>query len=193
MVDNLSLIPERELIKQCLGNNRLAQKEMYERLSPRMFSVCIRYIGDKYKAQDVLHDGFITLFAKLRTFKGDGSFEGWARRIFINTALMQIRKADVLKNSEDIEAPHIDLKYSDNIIDKIDADKLFAIISQMPSGFRTVFNLYVIEGYSHDEIAKALNITEGGSRSQLSRAREWLKIRMKDFIDDKDFQIIGNK
>ncbi len=154
---------------------------MYERLSPRMFAVCIRYIGDRYAAQDVLHDGFITLFAKLGTYKGDGSFEGWARRIFVNTALMQIRKADVLKNSEDIEAPYIDVEYGENVIDKIDTERLFAIISQMPAGFRAVFNLYIVEGFSHEEIAKALNISEGGSRSQLSRAREWLKARIHDF------------
>jgi RNA polymerase sigma factor (sigma-70 family) len=146
-----------------------------------MFAVCIRYIGDRYAAQDVLHDGFITLFAKLGTYKGDGSFEGWARRIFVNTALMQIRKADVLKNSEDIEAPYIDVEYGENVIDKIDTERLFAIISQMPAGFRAVFNLYIVEGFSHEEIAKALNISEGGSRSQLSRAREWLKARIHDF------------
>jgi RNA polymerase sigma factor (sigma-70 family) len=146
-----------------------------------MFAVCIRYIGDRYAAQDVLHDGFITLFAKLGTYKGDGSFDGWARRIFVNTALMQIRKADVLKNSEDIEAPYIDVEYGENVIDKIDTERLFAIISQMPAGFRAVFNLYIVEGFSHEEIAKALNISEGGSRSQLSRAREWLKARIHDF------------
>lgn len=180
MVDNLSLVPERELIKQCLCNNRLAQKEMYERLSPRMFAICIRYIGDRYIAQDVLHDGFITLFAKLSTYKGEGSFEGWARRIFVNTALMQIRKADVLKNSEDIEAPYIEVEYGEDVIEKLDSERIFTIISQMPTGFRAVFNLFVIEGFSHEEIAKALNISEGGSRSQLSRAREWLKARIKE-------------
>ncbi len=154
---------------------------MYERLSPRMFAICIRYIGDRYIAQDVLHDGFITLFAKLSTYKGEGSFEGWARRIFVNTALMQIRKADVLKNSEDIEAPYIEVEYGEDVIEKLDSERIFTIISQMPTGFRAVFNLFVIEGFSHEEIAKALNISEGGSRSQLSRAREWLKARIKEF------------
>jgi RNA polymerase sigma factor (sigma-70 family) len=146
-----------------------------------MFAICIRYIGDRYIAQDVLHDGFITLFAKLSTYKGEGSFEGWARRIFVNTALMQIRKADVLKNSEDIEAPYIEVEYGEDVIEKLDSERIFTIISQMPTGFRAVFNLFVIEGFSHEEIAKALNISEGGSRSQLSRAREWLKARIKEF------------
>lgn len=146
-----------------------------------MFAICIRYIGDRYIAQDVLHDGFITLFAKLSTYKGEGSFEGWARRIFVNTALMQIRKADVLKNSEDIEAPYIEVEYREDVIEKLDSERIFTIISQMPTGFRAVFNLFVIEGFSHEEIAKALNISEGGSRSQLSRAREWLKARIKEF------------
>lgn len=179
MIDKWSLATEHELIEQCLLNNRLAQKAIYERLSPRMYPVCLRYLCERTKAEDALHDGFITLFAKIGTYKGNGSFEGWARKIFVNTALMQIRKADILKYSEDIETPGIDIACEQNTIEQMDGDRLMQLVSQMPIGFRTVFNLYAIEGYTHAEIAKVLNITEGGSRSQLSRAKEWLKERLK--------------
>jgi RNA polymerase sigma factor, sigma-70 family len=181
MIEDLSLATEQELLEQCLRNNRTAQKVIYERLSPRMFSVCIRYIGERERAKDVLHDGFITLFSKIGTYKNEGSFEGWARRIFVNTALMQIRKADVLKHSDDLDKLHTDMPIETHIGEKIDNAKLFSLIAKMPVGFRTVFNLYVIEGFTHAEIAKELNITEGGSRSQLSRAKEWLKVRIKQY------------
>ena len=167
------------LIRECLKNNRLAQKELYERLSSRMFSVCIRYIGDRELAKDILHDGFIVLFSKLDTFKGDGSFEGWARRIFINTALMHMRKGDVLRYSEDLEAkPVSEITISSSVIEELEAEFLMKLVAQMPAGFRTVFNMYGIEGYSHQEIAETLGVSEGGSRSQLSRARLWLQEKL---------------
>ncbi len=147
----------------------------------------MRYVGSRETAKDILHDGFIVLFSKLETFKGDGSFEGWARRIFINTALMYMRKADVLKFSEAIESSAVvgEMIIAPRVMDKMDADKLMSLVAAMPAGFRTVFNMYVIEGYTHQEIANELNITDGGSRSQLSRARLWLQEKIKEFNLDK--------
>lgn len=168
------------IIRECLKNNKLAQKELYERLSSRMYSLCIRYIGDRETAKDILHDGFIVLFSKLDTYKGEGSFEGWARRIFITTALMHLRKSDALKNSQDIEPLASSFTVNPTVIEKIEAARLLELVSQMPVGFRMVFNMFAIEGYSHQEIAKELGITEGGSRSQLSRARIWLQERIKE-------------
>ena len=169
-----------DLVRECLSGSRLAQKEVYERLSSRMFSLCIRYVGDREIAKDVLHDGFIVLFSKLNTYKGEGSFEGWARRIFVNTALMSMRKGDVLKYSEGLEGGEaIKVTVNPTAIGQLEAETLMKLISQMPAGFRTVFNMYAIEGYSHQEIAKALDITEGGSRSQLSRARLWLQEKLQ--------------
>ena len=168
-----------DLIRECLKGKRLAQKELYERLSSRMFSVCIRYVGDKEVAKDILHDGFITLFSKLSTFKGDGSFEGWARRIFVNTSLMHIRKADVLKLAEGLDSKElIQVSINPTVVEQLEAKTLMKLVSEMPVGFRTVFNMYVIEGYNHQEIAKILDISEGGSRSQLSRARIWLQEKL---------------
>ena len=176
----LSLSYEAELIERCLKNDILAQKQMYEWLSPRMFAVCLRYAGDREDARDILHDGFITLFEKLGGYKGEGSFEGWARRIFVNTALMSMRKGDVLKYSEGLEGGEaIKVTVNPTAIGQLEAETLMKLISQMPAGFRTVFNMYAIEGYSHQEIAKALDITEGGSRSQLSRARLWLQEKLQ--------------
>lgn len=182
MVQDISLgYTDSELIQECLQNNRLAQREMYERLSSRMYSVCLRYTGDKELAKDVLHDGFITLFSRLGTFRGEGSFEGWARRIFVNTALMHLRKADVLRHWEEIDGENPGLKADPTVIEKLDASVLMEVVARMPAGFRTVFNLFVMEEYTHQEIAKELNISEGGSRSQLSRARIWLREKLKDF------------
>lgn len=182
MVQDLSFQhTDQELVQGCIRNNRLAQREMYERLASRMFSVCLRYINDKEMARDVLHDGFITLFSKLDTFRGDGSFEGWARRIFVTTALMHLRKADVLKRWEEVEGDAMQVSIEPVAGERLDAARLMELVGQMPPGFRTVFNLFAIEGYTHQEIARELNITEGGSRSQLSRARIWLKERLKDF------------
>ena len=135
---------------------------------------------DKEVAKDVLQDGFVTLFEKLSTYKNEGAFEGWARKIFVNTALMQLRRNDALKFSDNIEDSQAMQMTHSNTLEKIGADEIFRLVSSMPDGFRTVFNLYVIEGYSHDEIAKMLSITEGGSRSQLSRARAWLQSKIKE-------------
>lgn len=145
-----------------------------------MYSLCIRYVGDREVAKDILHDGFIVLFSKLETYKGEGSFEGWARRIFINTALMQMRKSDVLKYSEELDVVTVKVDMAPSVIERLEAERLMKLICRMPVGFRTVFNMYAIEGYSHQEIAKELNITEGGSRSQLSRARLWLQERLQE-------------
>ncbi|MBP5210864.1 MAG: sigma-70 family RNA polymerase sigma factor [Bacteroidales bacterium] len=144
-----------------------------------MMAVCRRYIPDAEAAKDVLQDGFVTLFDKLGSYKGDGSFEGWVRRIFVNTALMQLRRNDALKFSDEIElADSVDNVKCDTL-DSIQAGDLMKLINALPQGFRTVFNLYVIEGFDHSEIAKMLKISEGTSRSQLSRARAWLLERIK--------------
>ena len=143
-----------------------------------MFAVCLRYMGDRDAAEDVLQDGFVTLFAKLDTFTGDGSFEGWARKIFVNTALMSLRKNDVLKESEDVDSARSLSSEAPSAIQDMGYKELCAMISELPPGFRTVFNMYAIEGYAHNEIAQALGISEGTSRSQLLRARSLLQAKI---------------
>ena len=152
---------------------------MYERYSSRMFLVCMRYANDRDEAQDLLQEGFMTAFSKISTFSGAGSFEGWLRRIFVNTALMRLRKGDVLKDAAGVDEPAArSISSPDDILADIGGQDIVRMIQQVPEGFRTVFNMNVLEGYSHQEIAQKLGISEGTSRSQLSRARTWLQERL---------------
>ncbi len=176
---------ELRTIELCKKGDRSAQKALFDLLAPRMYPVCIRYAGDSEVAQDLLQDGFVTLFSKLDTYKGEGSFDGWARRIFINTALMYLRKKDALKMSDELEnARHLSSDLEDQM-DNIGYKELMKLVTSLPPGFRTVFNMYVIEGYSHKEIAEILGVSETTSRTQLSRARIWLQNRIKGKTDDK--------
>ena len=145
-----------------------------------MFPLCIRYIGDREMAEDILQDGFITLFTRLRDYKGEGSFEGWARKIFVNTALMSLRKKDALKMSEELESVRGMKDELPSQNQNIGYKELMKLVMQLPAGFRTVFNLSVLEGYSHKEIGDLLGISESTSRTQLSRARTWLQNKIKE-------------
>ncbi len=143
----------------------------------------MRYVGDRAVAEDVLQEGFITLFTRLESYKGDGSFEGWARKIFVTTALMELRKKDALKMSEDIgtlRGMKTDIPSQGQ---SIGYKELMKLIMELPTGFRTVFNMYAVEGYSHKEISDILGISESTSRTQLSRARLWLQNKIKENED----------
>ena len=169
-----------QLIESCIKGDRAAQKVLYDRLAPRMFPVCIRYVGDRELAEDILQEGFITLFTRLDTYKGDGSFEGWARKIFVTTALMELRRKDALKMSDDLETVRGMKTETVTQLQSIGYKDLMKLITQLPPGFRTVFNMYAIEGYSHKEIGEVLGISETTSRTQLSRARLWLQNKIKE-------------
>lgn len=171
---------DKHLLDSCIKGEREAQKVLYDRLASRMFPVCIRYVGDRTLAEDVLQEGFITLFTKLKDFKGDGSFEGWARRIFVTTALMSLRKKDALKMSEELDAVKGMKAETTSQIQNIGYKELMELVMSLPPGFRTVFNMYAIEGYSHKEIAETLGITETTSRTQFSRARVWLQNKIQE-------------
>ena len=145
-----------------------------------MFPLCIRYLGDREAAEDVLQDGFVTLFTRLNDYKGNGSFEGWARKIFVNTALMNLRKKDALKMSDDLEMARGVKAETVSQMQSLGYKELMAMITELPPGFRTVFNMYAIEGYSHKEIGDMLGISETTSRTQLSRARAWLQNKIKE-------------
>ena len=132
-------------------------------------------MGDRDAAQDVLQDGFVTLFSKIDSYSGVGSFEGWARTVFVSTALMALRKKDLLRDSEDIDAARGMVGSDAGAIQDIGYKELLKMVAKLPAGFRTVFNMYVMEGYSHKEIAEALDISEVTSRSQLQRARVLLQ------------------
>ena len=177
---NVAETIDLQLIDLCIKGDRASQKVLYNRLAPRMFPLCIRYIGNREMAEDVLQDGFITLFTKLEDYKGDGSFDGWARKIFVNTALMSLRKKDALKMSEDLEAIRGMKDDLPSQNQNIGYKELMELVMELPPGFRTVFNMYAIEGYSHKEISDTLGISETTSRTQLSRARIWLQNKIKE-------------
>jgi RNA polymerase sigma-70 factor (ECF subfamily) len=173
-----------QVIEKAKGGDRRAQKAIYDSLSGKMYAVCLRYMADRDTAADVLQDGFVTLFTKLDSFSGEGSFEGWARKIFVNTALMALRKNDILKQTEDVEEARYISSDAPTAMEDIGYRELMKIIEELPPGFRTVFNMYVIEGYSYKEIGEALGISEVTSRSQLQRARTLLQSKIKEKYQD---------
>lgn len=173
-------IVNSQTIDLCKKGNRAAQRAVYDALAPRMFSLCLRYVCERELAEDLLQEGFITLFTKIDSYKGEGSFEGWARRIFATTALMSLRKKDALKMSDDLEAARNLKAETTTQLQNMGYKELMALVSQLPTGFRTVFSMYAIEGFSHKEIAKILGITESTSRTQFSRARQWLQQRINE-------------
>ena len=175
-------IPERDLIVGCLAGNRRMQEELYRRFSPRMYAVCLRYAGNAEEAEDILQEGFIKVFKKLDSFRSEGSFEGWVRRIFVNTAIEHFRRKRYLMPVTEKEENTIEGKYL-SVLDDLAARDIMALVQELSPGYRTVFNMYVVEGYTHKEIADMLGISEGTSKSQLSRAKVILQDMVKQFID----------
>jgi RNA polymerase sigma-70 factor (ECF subfamily) len=167
---------EHELIAACQKGKAWAQKKIYELHAPSMMSVCYRYVNDRETARDLLQDGFVKVFTKADSYSGTGSFVGWMRRIFVTTALEYLRQNDALKQTANIEDYDNYIEDVDpTVIDKISAVDLMACVAKLSDGYRTVFNLYAVEGYSHMEIAEMLNISEVTSRSQFMRARKILQ------------------
>ncbi len=162
------------MIEACKQGNRTAQRQLYEKYASRMYALCLRYVRADIEAEDVLMRGFMKVYTNIQRFEGKGSFEGWIRRIVVNEALEYLRKNKTLFLQTEIEAASYQLDYQ-SLESSLDAEDLQALIRQLPPGYQTVFNLYAIEGYSHKEIAEMLEISEGTSKSQLSRARSLLQ------------------
>jgi RNA polymerase sigma-70 factor (ECF subfamily) len=144
-----------------------------------MFGVCLRYAKDSTEAEDNLQEGFIRVFTNLRSFRNDGSLEGWIRRIMINVSLEKIRKQRLLFPVEDVTVFDT-VNWSDDVIARMSAEELIGLIRELPPRYQLVFNLYVIEGMSHQEIAKEMAINEGTSKSNLARARDILKKKVRE-------------
>jgi RNA polymerase sigma factor (sigma-70 family) len=165
---------EEDLIKGCLRGERVSQKQLYEQHASRMYALCYRYVKDPMQAQDILITAFTKVFEKIGQFKNEGSFEGWIRRIMVNEALTFLRKQRSMYVETDLEQADREPDY-DQLSDHLEAEDLLNMISQLPAGYRIVFNMYAIDGYSHKEIAEHLGISENTSKSQLSRARTYLQ------------------
>jgi RNA polymerase sigma factor (sigma-70 family) len=164
---------ESSLIAACLAGDRLAQKALFEKYHQKMLAVCLRYLPQYDQAEDTLAQAFVRLFENLHRYRHEGSFEGWIRRIVTNEALGELRKKKKLY-FEDIESADWN-GHSSPACTQLETQDLLALIQQLPEGYRTVFNLYVVDGYSHQEIAQQLGISENTSKSQLSRARSLLQ------------------
>ncbi|MFQ6603835.1 RNA polymerase sigma factor [Flavobacterium sp. C3NV] len=166
---------ETEIIKLAVGNNRQAQQQIYSRFSSKMLSVCRQYIKDIQLAEDVMITAFMKVFTNLNKFENKGSFEGWIRRIMVNECISYLRVQKKVKFVED----EIYVEESFNATDsQFSIDQIQFLIDALPDGYKMVFNLYAIEGYKHNEIAKMLGINEGTSKSQLSHARKMLQTQI---------------
>ena len=169
-----------KIIKECVAGNIKYQGKLYKLFSRKMFAVCLRYAKDYTEAEDILHEGFIKIFEKINQFKFKGSFEGWMRRIMVNTALDRYRKQHLLYTVSDVSEYSEDYNY-DDIISNISAKDLLRFIHELSPKYRMVFVSYAIEGYSHKEISEMLGISIGTSKSNLSRARKILQDKINKY------------
>ncbi len=165
---------ENEMITGCIAGDRVCQKQLYDHFASKMLGVCMRYAKDRAEAEDMLQEGFIKVFTNISRFKHEGSFEGWIRRIMVFTAINMFKYRN-RKFRENLDMEDFDALYDDHMIDKIAAKEIMALIHQMPEGYRMIFNLYAVEGYTHKEIGQMLSIAEGTSKSQYARARQYMQ------------------
>jgi len=174
-------LTEQELIARCKSEDRKAQKILYEKFSHKMFGVCKRYLKVNEDAEDVLIEGFYKVFSKMDMYSGNGSFEGWIRRIMVNESLMFLRKRNNFNLS--VEISNIEIKSVVTVQDELEAQDILNLLEMLPTGYRTIFNLYVIEGYKHREIAELLGISINTSKSQLILAKKKLQklIRLNQY------------
>ena len=168
---------ERELIEGCIRKDRIAQRALFDRFAGKMLTVCRRYTRHHLEAEDILQDAFIKVFSNIHRFEFKGSFEGWVRRVVVNTALKNYSKSSFQKESIGLE-DYQDQPIEAQAVSNLGAEELLTEINRLPDGYRLVFNLYVLEGYSHKEIGEQLNIGESTSRSQLTKARKMLQDRI---------------
>jgi RNA polymerase sigma factor (sigma-70 family) len=168
------------LVKRAANGDEAAFNEIYKNISGKMYAICLRYAANADEANDIFQDGFIKLYRNLGSFRGEGSFEGWARRVFVTTSLDALKKKKVKFSDLDEE---INIAAKDaTVFDKLNLDQLMSIITKLPNGYRTIINLHVIENYSHKEIGEMLGISESGSKSKLHQAKNYLKNLLPETI-----------
>jgi RNA polymerase sigma factor (sigma-70 family) len=184
-----NLASEQDIVSACIDNDSRAQKILFEKYAPKMLGVCARYCSNVEDAKDALHEGFIKVFQRIENFKGTSTLETWMTRLMINTSIDHFKQSIKYLHFEEPEKVYEysddDTSYILNLEDdeEVKLGELYKIIAQLPDGYRMVFNLYAIEGYSHNDIAKELNISAGTSKSQLARARVMLKKLLKEQLN----------
>lgn len=188
------MIPEEKIIKGCQSGKHKCQTQLYRRFAPAMLGVCMRYAPDRSSAEDILQEGFIKVYTYIQKFRGEGSFEGWIRRIMVNTAISWIKEQRKNGYTEDIDAiqeriPDNDEsnETEDQRFERLNPEELMDLIQQLPDGYRMVLNLYVFEGNTHKEIADYLDISENTSKSQLSKARRYLRKLVREKEIEKQY------
>ncbi|MCB0652426.1 MAG: RNA polymerase sigma factor [Saprospiraceae bacterium] len=166
---------EKKLINGCVKKDKKAQRQLYELYKVSLFRICLRYAKDRPEAEDILQDGFVKIMADIHQYRGEGALGGWMRRVMVNTALQHIRKQN--RQGYTVEITEIaDTHQADEVIlSDLRAKALTQLIQKLPPGYRAVFNMYVIEGFSHKEIAEQMEVTESTSKSQLSKAKAMLR------------------
>jgi RNA polymerase sigma factor (sigma-70 family) len=178
------MISESDLVEGCRAGDRKLQKELYERYAPKMFGVCLRYAGATEEAEDILQEGFVKVFNKINSFRGEGSFEGWIRRIVVNTAIEHFRRKTYLQPVTEKEEQTVESDYL-SVLDNLAEKDIIGLVQRLSPGYRSVFNLYVVEGYTHKQIGELMGISEGTSKSQLSRAKSILQDLVRKHLDEK--------
>jgi RNA polymerase sigma-70 factor (ECF subfamily) len=182
-----------------LRNNSKSQELLYKHFAPKMYGICLRFAGNQMEADDILQEGFIKVFTKIQNFRDEGSLEGWIRRTIINTAINYYRKNLKFSKFHDIDEIEVAITNEENIYDTLSKEELINLIHELPNGYRTVFNLNVIEGYTHKEIGEMLNISDNTSKSQLTRARSILQkkviamTKQKVKVPFENLKVIKNK
>ena len=181
----------KKIIKDCAAGKTEAQGVLFKKYAKMLYGVCIRYTKDQTAAEDVLHEGFIKIFTNISSYKFKGSFEGWMRRIMVNTALERYRKNFQMYSVSEVSDSDIGIK-ANTIVSDISAQDLLELIKKLPAAYKLVFNMYAIDGYSHKEISEILNISIGTSKSNLSRARKILQTKVRQhFIVPEEKDVKG--
>ncbi len=172
---------DEKIVEGCIAGKRRAQNQLYQKYAPGMFGVCLRYCKNTAEAEDILQEGFIKIFKNVKKYRKEGSFEGWIRRIMVNSAITHFNKNKI--HFEDINEEKMEFPEeteTNETFTPVDQEVLLNLIQNMPEGYRMVLNLYVFEGYNHKEISEILNISENTSKSQLSKARKYLKNKLEE-------------
>ncbi len=171
---------DRTLANKCVEGDQLAQRKLFEKYAPKMMGVCLRYTRDVEQAEDVMQDAFVKVFTKLDKYSGEGSLEGWVRRIMVNTALDHIRRNTKFNANVSMDDVEYKVESDSDALGSLMEEDLLKLIQEMPDGYRTVFNMFAIEGYSHKEIGEQLGVSENTSKSQYSRAKAYLRMKVEE-------------
>jgi RNA polymerase sigma-70 factor (ECF subfamily) len=178
------MVIDEQIVKDCIAGKRQAQKLLFETFAPVMLGVCMRYCHDRDEAEDILQEAFIKVFQNIHSFRGEGSLAGWIKRVIVNHAINYINKRNKIARHEKIdeirETEILDFNETVEFPDEYNPALLLKLIQDLPEGYRTVFNLHIFEDYGHKEIARILGITENTSKTQLFKARRWLKNKIEE-------------